>query len=504
MPLRFVCRRLLAAVSLATLSVGMASAREFTVVAYNVENLFDVDGVALYRDYRQSERSDGLAYSGRKLLTKLQHTAAVLKSFNAGAGPEVILFQELEADFTPHSAVDDLNGFLSDTAGLTAAQMLTSGWQSPYAGLPAEAWLLKSLSDHGMAGYTVVVAPSKGGEAGVAHTNAVFSRFPMRAVQRHALEQARDVLEVTLDVDGHPLVLYVNHWKSGASDPASEPIRVQNAKVLRALLDARLAAEPQADILIGGDLNSHYNHAQLHPAMHTGIHHVLGSQGDERALLTEGGPKLYNLWFELPPEERYSEVWRGQRGSLMHLLVTRGLYDARGISYVDGSFDKRVLPGLNADALGRPLRWTFAGEAGGGVSDHFPVFARFRTGPFALKHAASTGDDALAYELPLSYSAGADLQLENGLFLGDVPDAELGAFVGRLYRVHATVANVQPLRLRVGRHMWPVYVPEQATFDQLIRAGIGQRYVLVVRLGLYRGERQWVLEGIDAASDPQR
>ena len=52
------------------------------------------------------------------------------------------------------------------------------------------------------------------------------------------------------------------------------------------------------------------------------------------------GPDLYNLWFELPVEQRYSEVWRGRRGTLMHLLVTRGLYDAAGISYVDGSFNK--------------------------------------------------------------------------------------------------------------------------------------------------------------------
>ncbi len=40
---------------------------------------------------------------------------------------------------------------------------------------------------------------------------------------------------------------------------------------------------------------------------------------------------------------------------------------------MDGSFQVLMVPGLNADPLGRPLEWSFAGETGGGASDHFPV-----------------------------------------------------------------------------------------------------------------------------------
>ena len=496
---RSFLRRLSVGLALASLNCWVSAAGEFTVVVYNVENLFDLDGVALYRDYRQDEAVESLAYSRRKLLTKIQNSAALLKTFNDGAGPEIILFQELEADWTPQSTVTDLKAFLRDTAGLTAEQMLTSAWCPEYAGLPSEAWLLKGLSDVGLCGYSVVVAPSAGPAARIAHSNALFSRFPLREVKRHALVQARAILEVTLDVEGHPLIIYVNHWKSGASDPASEPVRVQNASVLRALIDARLAVDPQADILVGGDLNSHYNHAQLYPARHTGIQHVLGSQGDEGRMAAGGSTALYNLWFELPPEQRYSEVWRGRRGTLMHLLVTAGLYDGKGISYSDGSFDKCVLPGLNADALGRPLRWTFAGATGGGVSDHFPLFARFSTQPFSFKQPPAVGDDALSAELPLRYSAAEELQLDDGTFLGALPDAELGAYVGRLYRVAATVSSTQPLRLTVGAHDWAAYVPEQATFDRLRNAADGAVYPLVVRLGMYRGARQLVVEGICAA-----
>jgi len=141
------------------------------------------------------------------------------------------------------------------------------------------------------------------------------------------------------------------------------------------------------------------------------------------------------------------------------------------------------------------LRWTFAGEAGGGASDHFPVFARFSTRPFEFKHAASAGDDALHFEMPLNYSGAADLRLEDGSFLGDLEDAELGAYVGRLYRVEAVVSSVAPLRLTVGVHEWAAYVPDQTIYNRLIDATDGQVHLLVIRLGIYREQRQLVVEG---------
>jgi endonuclease/exonuclease/phosphatase family metal-dependent hydrolase len=474
---------------------------EFTVVVYNLENLFDVDGVAIYDDYTQDEPEDPFTYSRLKLLTKIQNATAVLQAINGGAGPEVILFQELEADFTPESAVEDLNVFLSHHLEATVQEMLTDQWRAEYAGLPSQAWLLKAMSDAGQSGYTVAVAPSKGRDAGLAHSNAVFSKFPIVSVELHALERARDIMEVELDVAGAPLYLYVNHWKSGASSPVREPIRVQNAKVLRALIDARLEENPYADIIIGGDLNSHYNHSLLNPDIDTGINQVLGSQGDELGIRALGGPDLYNLWFELPPEQRYSEVWRGRRGTLMHLMLTRGLYDVSGIRYIDGSFKQLILPGLNADALGRPLRWSFAGETGGGASDHFPVYARFSRGTgragvfFELDHP-SKGNDGLNFEMPLAYQPEMELQLLDGAFLGGVDDADLGPYIGRLYRVEGRVLNLRPLTIEVGGVAWPAYAPDKKVAAQLSDLKGGVDYALLVTLTLWQKKREFIIEGI--------
>jgi hypothetical protein len=475
--------------------------REFTIVAYNVENLFDLDGVAIFDDYRQDEPQDIFTYGRLKLLTKLQNTASVLKHVNKGTGPEIILFQELEADFTPETSVEDFDQFLKDYSATTVAEMLGAGWRSEYAGLPSAAWLLKSLSDAGLKGYSIVLAPAKPLVSGIAHTNAVFSKFPMVEMEAHPVPQARDILEVEIDIDGHPLFIYANHWKSGASDPEREPIRVQNAAVLRGLIDARLANDSFADIVIGGDLNSHYNHSKLYPQIETGINDVLGSQGDELAIRDSKTVDLYNLWYELPPKDRYSDVWRGRRGTLMHLLLARGLYDQSGIRYIDGSFDKLVLPGLNADALGRPLAWNFVGATGGGVSDHFPVAARFSIGEGArgafipLKNP-SNGRDALDFEMPLGFVSGMQLDLMDGAFLSNIDDSALGPYVDKLYAVDARVLKTRSIRLEVAGLEWDAYAPNKSVYERLRRFKGGKSHRLAVKLGMWKGQRQFVVEGI--------
>lgn len=466
---------------------------EFTVVAYNLENVFDVDGVAIFNDYRQDEPDDPFTYSRRKFLTKLENVAAVLSALDSG-GPDVILIQELEGDFTPDSSVTDIKAFLTSYADKTVRAMLTDGWQKNYMGFPSVAWLAKAMDDIGMDGYHVIIAPTKPLDSGIAHVNAIFSRFPAEQVHYHEIEQARDIIEAELDVNGHSLWVYNNHWKSGASNPDREPIRVQNATVLRALVDARLEADPQADILIGGDLNSHYNHSILYPDIQTGINDVLGSQGRE---LWGGAPEainLYNLWYEIPAKTRYSEVWRGRRGTLMHLILSRGLYDASGISYVDKSFEVGQFRELNADAMGRPLEWNFAGQKGGGASDHFPLIARFSTRAFDSKSKPSPGLDALDYEMrhdddPTVIPA----DLPDGRFLNKDFQVDEGEIVDRLYSVNAKVIKERPLRLNMDGKEWSAYAPAPHVYERLKK---GTEKQLVVSYGYWKGKPQLVVEAI--------
>jgi hypothetical protein len=472
-------------------------ATEFIVLTYNVENLFDVDGVAMFDDYKMGDNLGPTGYTRRKFQTKLQNIAAVLKTVNDGAGPEVILFQELEADFTPESTISDYPAFLKAHQGQSIAAMLGDDWLPEYAGYSSAAWLLKTLNDAGLTGYDVVTVPSRGMDSGVAHTNAVFSKFPIRRVARHPLVRARDILEAELDVAGHPLYVYVNHWKSGASSPKLEPIREENAKVLRHLIDVKLEEDPQADIIVAGDLNSHYNHSILYPEMNTGINDVLGSAGDESFAQHD----LYNLWFELPSELRFSEVWRGHRGTLMHMILSRGLYDDSGISYIDGSFAKLIVPGLNADAIGRPIKWNPAGETGSGLSDHSPIYAHFKVGPFEASSELSLGDDAPDYERELNVSDYlGTLDLPDGRFLSELNDTELAPYVAHLFTVDATVRSIKPLRIQVGEKLWNGYYSNDSIIDEsglpaYLKDNEG-KVRLIVQPNFYYGKRQFIIEDI--------
>lgn len=456
---------------------------EFSVVAYNVENLFDVDGVALFDDYKQDEADDPFTYTRRKLLRKLENAVKVLAALEPG-GPDVILIQELENDFTQESVIEDIAAFLDAHSGTGLRAMLTDGWQPEFAGYPAVAWLAKAMADAGLVGYEVSVAPVKDLETGIAHVNALFSRFPIVQVSYHQTPQARDIMEAELDVVGHSVWFYNNHWKSGASSPEREPIRVENARALRRLIDARLEENPQADIIVGGDLNSHYNHSILFPDIQTGINDALGSQFVE-------GDGLYNLWYEIAPEARYSEVWRGNRGTLMHLILSPGLYDSKGISYVDGSFRVGQFVGLNADAMQRPLEWNNAGEKGGGASDHFPLLARFSTARFEASAALNQQDNALNYEL--RHDADPAIipeELPDGRFLNGKFEKDPGEIVGRLFAVRAVVLNENPLRLDMDGYEWDGYAPAPHVREQLEK---GVEKDLVVSYGYWKGKPQLVV-----------
>lgn len=471
------------------LALGCAAQRpptEFSVVAYNLENVFDVDGVAIFDDYRQDKPDEAFTYSRRKLLTKLQNATAVLAAL-ASKGPDVILIQELENDFTPERTVTDFDAFLKAHSGRSVADMIVKDWKPEYAGIPSVAWLLKAMSDSGLSGYHVAVAPPKSFDSGIAHVNALFTRYPIKQVRFHRIEQARDIIEAELDINGHSLWVYNNHWKSGASNPEREPIRVENAKVLRRLIDARLAENPQADLLIGGDLNSHYNHSILYPDLTTGINDVLLSQAQE-------GKGLYNLWYEVGPKERYSEVWRGRRGTLMHLILSPGLYDSEGVSYVDSSFKLGQFRGINADAMGRPLEWNAAGKKGGGASDHFPLLARFSTAPFEAVEPLNQKDDALDFEMRHDDDPSImPADLPSGLFLNEPLEKDPGEIVGRLFAVHAEVVNARPLRLDVAGQKWSAYAPAPHVRDRLKK---GSSHDLIVSYGFWKGKAQLVVAAI--------
>ncbi len=480
------------------LAVSGLAARPFLVVSYNGEHLFDADGKANLDEYKPE------TYTPRHVLTKFQNAATLLAQFEQGRGPDILILSELELDLTPPAGPRDYDALFARYAGLTLPEMLGPKFDRGIADLPSEFLLAKALADRGIKDYRLVVADdtvtSLGGRR-IEHKNGVFTRFPVKASRTHPLRDARAIVEVLVEIDGAPLYVFANHWKSGASDPVTEEVRIDNARTLRARLDEILRADPHADIILGGDFNSQYNHRQRNPRMKvTGLNDVLGSQGNELAV--RGRQRdLYNLWYELPPAARGSDTYRGEWGTLMHLIVSRGVYDYRGVQYVDDSFAVAKFPGLNVDAAGLPARWSGDGPTGGGFSDHLPISARFITVPdnrtdrwIPLRRASV--EDAAAPEARIDYSGLDFARIEaetKALPAGASLQAE--PFKGRYFRVEGQVAPGSRHAVVFRGETFDVW-----SFDEPLRNRLRQEYRegatlrFYGRLGQFRGRWQFVIE----------
>ena len=478
-------------------AAAWAQARGFIVVAYNGEHLVDLDGVTWLEDYKPKR------YTPTHALTKLRNFSRLMAKFEHGRGPDVILLNELETDNTPAAKPVDPAELAKRYAGTSLEVMLGAGFTREIGDLPIEVLMLKALEENGMPGYRAVV----GDQVVVTSAHpieqkcAVFTRFPIRAARSHATVDARAILEVQLEVDGALLYVFSNHWKSGASDPATEKTRVENAKTLRTRLDEILRDDPNADIIIGGDLNSMYNHKQRYPALKpTGINDILGSQGNELAIRGKERD-LYNLWYELPLAERGSDTFRGEWGTLMHLIISRGLYDYRGVQYVDNSFAVAKFSGLNMDPMGLPLRWSGEGPTGSGFSDHFPIFAKFVT------VADNRADKYLALQSPAEEKAEppvrridyAAIDLEKVAVRPDqlAPDVSIRtpANFGKLYRIEGRVVpSERGTSVEFRGETFEVF-----SHDPALRARLrtefrpGTTVSFYGELGQYRGQWQFVI-----------
>ena len=368
------------------LSFGKVCAQSYTLITYNVENLFDADGVAVFNDYKPYDINGQPQYTKKDVLTKIHHITKVLKKYDSGRGPDIILFEELEGDFTPKGQRHhvDVKSFLKKYSGTTLSHMLGSGFNKTIRNLPSELLLLKGMADAGLTGYDYRVGYSrltKNGRPRHVQKCGVFTRFPIEKgkTRIHPIKNARPILEVWLTIKGHNLIVFANHWKAGASSYRLEQTRIADARVLRKRLNILLHQNPNIDFIVGGDFNSSYNQLTVLPKLNkSAINTVLKSTGNEELVDHDHTRKIYNLWYELPLNKRGSEVYHGYWSTLIEIMLSPGMYDYNGIQYVDNSFKVGSYKGLNVEPFSNaPERWTSIGS-GKGFSDHFPVSMKFR------------------------------------------------------------------------------------------------------------------------------
>lgn len=313
----------------------------FRIMTYNVENLFDLT----YQggEYREFIPGDDSGWDYGNASIKYKNIARVLNDINA----DIAALQEVE----------------SDGALMRLQQELArSGKLYPYRYF--------SKASHQSVGC------------------AVLSRFPAEKEFHIRVDRGRmrNILQLNIDVWGCDLVLFVNHWPSKKHP---ESFRLTAAIALKKAID-NLAEG--CDYIVLGDLNSNYNENDViaHDELlndtggKTGINHLLETVTSSGPVTEKDlgtcGRCLYNLWFELPVNQRWSYVFSGKGCSLDHILVPQALYDEWKIFYQDGSF-RRFVPDYLVCGM-TIKRWAMSDgkqrrHLGRGYSDHLPVYADF-------------------------------------------------------------------------------------------------------------------------------
>ena len=117
---------------------------------------------------------------------------------------------------------------------------------------------------------------------------------------------SRPPLEISLDLDGNPLTIIVNHFKSkSGGELETAPRRDAQAQHLHGLVHDLLSQDPQAEIIVMGDFND-FNRSPVWQK------------------LQEGGV-LHDTMQEVPSQERYSYIFDGASQLIDGILVSPAL-----------------------------------------------------------------------------------------------------------------------------------------------------------------------------------
>jgi len=197
--------------------------------------------------------------------------------------------------------------------------------------------------------------------------SVVFSKYPVAnkySIKVDGYSRAIHVMKFYLD--GSKITFFINHWPAFNHGYKA---RADYAKKLKKALNK------QDEFVILGDLNTPLRV------------HKDGWGKSIRNILDVGNfnKPLYDLWYEVPRDLRYTHVYARVKSALDHIIVSKNLFDGKGIEYKPKSFgvlrDKYLV-----DKYGYPKRWKLTKNkvhVGVGFSDHLPIFAVLQTKPYA-------------------------------------------------------------------------------------------------------------------------
>ena len=330
-------------VSVLLLSFSLSFHPKIAIMSYNVQNLFDnVDNGTEYKEYDPGRGR----WNSELFYKKLASVSKVIKA-SFKKGPDIIALQEVENKNTLDKLV---NGYLKN-----------------------------------MDYRYIVIVPKRRLAANV----GIISRYPVMQVHSYYVSNwgeypVRNILEADISVKGKLLYLFDNHWKSKSGGKAvTEISRRESASVLIRRLKEIYASDPNADIVVCGDFNEDVGeYLEARRKYQTAFIPAGESVPEDyynSSIFLANTPQelsgfsritLYDPWYELKNAGSY--VYRKKWETPDHILLSKGLFDDRGLSYKPGNFRVMKNSFLLYTATGYPKRWSFV-KSREGYSDHLPL-----------------------------------------------------------------------------------------------------------------------------------
>jgi len=177
----------------------------------------------------------------------------------------------------------------------------------------------------------------------------------------------RDILWVKGKLNGELIHLYVNHWPSrSGGEKRSEPGRIAAAAVCRKHIDSILLKEPNAKIVVMGDLNDDPTNKSVEKVLRAVDKDQLDQQG-----------ALFNPWLDLFRNGIGTLAYQDAWGLFDQIIVSKQWLnkDQSGFFlYQHHVFNKEFLVENNGRYKGYPMRTWDGNSYRGGYSDHFPTY----------------------------------------------------------------------------------------------------------------------------------
>ncbi len=316
----------------------------FTIVFYNVENLFNTTDNPGTEDEEFTPMGEK-EWDEEKYEKKLKDIAEVISSVNRKELPEIIGLAEVEN----RKVLEDL----IEIRALRKGDYVIVHEESP-----------------DRRGIDVALLYRKDELRSVKHS-AINVDFPFDSTLT-----TRDILHVEGKApDGKKIHFFINHWSSRSGGvKESEPKRMYAAVNLRRRIDLLLSRESDPRIVIMGDFNDEPTNRSL-------MNILLASNKRKNI----GPGDLYNLYYDrhnLGNEGTYN--YRGKWNMLDHIIVSYNLINQRGFyscGYDDGRiFKEEWMLYETEEGIKVPNRTYGGTDYYGGISDHFPVYLELGIG----------------------------------------------------------------------------------------------------------------------------